>query len=251
MRIMPTVRTNLKNWRRREAAKVTAEAERDKALQRADVLEQALLVLRDRPLPEQHPAQSGKKSDSAPRPAAASPRTTAAEPKAEDEKLRALRMATDNPLVINRGSARTQQADAQSKPTENTAKIERKDKRTPSKVRATFEKEGTGHARFCMILDKSSSGAKLEIVRGKLGSAVDDLAVGDRLTLVFTIGQERTSVACEVKWVDGSHCGVMYRGQFRTEINKPPKTSKEGPGSAKGSGGAAKAKKSSKWFARA
>ena len=85
----------------------------------------------------------------------------------------------------------------------------------------------------------------------KIGSAIDDVAVGDKITLMFSIGQERTSVPCEVQWVEGASCGVKYRGQFRTEIIKSQKKFDGGSTASKPKKDAAKPKRASKGFARA
>ena len=68
---------------------------------------------------------------------------------------------------------------------------------------------------------------------------------------MFSIGQERTSVPCEVQWVEDSSCGVKYRGQFRTEIIKSQKKFDNGSAASKSKKGSAKEKQAAKWFARA
>lgn len=89
-------------------------------------------------------------------------------------------------------------------------------------------------------LDKSSSGAKIEIIRSRLSDTIDDVSVGDKLTLSFSSAQERSSVECEVMWTENGSCGVRYLGQFRTQYLKQPKasvqTDSDGakPGSGKG-----------------
>ena len=226
-----------------EAARQQMEAERDKALQRAEVLEEALLVLRDRPQSEDAAGTSKRASGRT--------KKNGADTSSEDDRLHALRTATDNPIVVNRSGSKRKRAAASEEAADEAGQAERHGNRIPSQVRATYEKAGTGQARFCMIADQSATGAKLEIARAKIGSAIDDVAVGDKLTLMFSIGQERTSVPCEVQWVEESSCGVKYRGQFRTEIVKSQKKFDSAAAASKSKKDSAKSKKSAKWFARA
>jgi hypothetical protein len=78
----------------------------------------------------------------------------------------------------------------------------------------------------CTIRDRSSSGAKLEFAPDRYGDGITELVVGDKLSLTFNAGQERSSVGCVVMWVAGCRCGVRFSGQFHTQINNPRKTAK-------------------------
>ena len=50
------------------------------------------------------------------------------------------------------------------------------------------------------------------------------LTEGDKFTLTFATATERTSVACEVIWVDGKRAGLRYSGPFQTQqVSKPRK----------------------------
>ena len=70
----------------------------------------------------------------------------------------------------------------------------------------------------CTMLDRSSTGAKIEVLTDRFNDRMNEIAIGDRFTLTQTFAQERTSVACEVIWVDGQNCGVQFCGQILTEI---------------------------------
>ncbi len=77
---------------------------------------------------------------------------------------------------------------------------------------------GAGDRQFhCVIRDRSSSGAKLEMAQDRIADRATDVSVGDPMTLTIRTAQEQTSVACTVVWVSGSRCGVRFMGQFRSE----------------------------------
>jgi hypothetical protein len=86
--------------------------------------------------------------------------------------------------------------------------------------------ESKKRALGCTIRDKSSTGAKLEVVPDKYGDGISELAVGTKVSLSFDAGQDRTSVRCEVMWISESRCGVRFAGQFQTQINNPKKGTK-------------------------
>lgn len=96
-----------------------------------------------------------------------------------------------------------------------------REKRVPSRMAVTLWTEAWGQPLSCFLIDKSSRGAKIEMKPDRIFGGNNRINVGDRLTLTFYYAQERTSVFCDVMWMDGNFLGVKYYGQFHTEINKP------------------------------
>ena len=144
----------------------------------------------------------------------------------------ALRGATDRavPFVADAHSivpsTRDRDADADANAAEASAEEKRRDRRVASQIPATLWGESKRQALACTIRDRSSSGAKLEFASDRYNDGITELVVGDKLSLTFNAGQERTSVGCVVAWVAGSRCGVRFSGQFHTQINNPRKTAK-------------------------
>ncbi|MFV0298870.1 MAG: PilZ domain-containing protein, partial [Hyphomicrobiaceae bacterium] len=100
----------------------------------------------------------------------------------------------------------------------------RRDKRVDAQIPAVLLPEGATQGLTCTIRDKSSSGARVEFTRDIYVAGVDVVSIGDRLTMTFRVGQDRTSVECVVAWVDGPQTGVRFIGQFRTEPQQPRRT---------------------------
>ncbi|MFY0610185.1 MAG: PilZ domain-containing protein [Hyphomicrobiaceae bacterium] len=103
------------------------------------------------------------------------------------------------------------------------AKENRRAKRVASRKLASLWQEGMSAGLSCTMLDRSSTGAKLEVLTDRFNDRMNEINVGDRFTVTQTYAQERTSVACEVMWVHGQRCGVRFCGQIHTEIQKPAK----------------------------
>jgi len=144
----------------------------------------------------------------------------------------ALRVATDRavPLVADAQSVvpstRDRAANVDAHPAAPGAEEKRRDRRVDSRISATLWGESKKQALACTIRDRSSTGAKLEFASDRYGDGITELVVGDKLTLTFNAGQERTSVGCVVVWVAGSRCGVRFAGQFHTQLNNPRKSAK-------------------------
>ncbi len=110
----------------------------------------------------------------------------------------------------------------QSSPSESGEEERRgREKRMPSRMAVTLWTEAWGQPLSCFLVDKSSRGAKIEMIPDRIFGGTNRISVGDRLTLTFNYAQERTSVFCDVIWMDGNFLGVKYAGQFKTEIIKP------------------------------
>ena len=104
-----------------------------------------------------------------------------------------------------------------------------RDRRVSAQTPATLWSEGLSQALACTIRDRSPSGAMLEFPKERYSDGITDIAVGDELTLTVSSSQERTSVVCVVVRIDGRRCGVRFRGQFHTQVNKPRKSLKDKP----------------------
>lgn len=102
----------------------------------------------------------------------------------------------------------------------NDAERRGREKRVPSRMSVTLWTEAWGQPLTCFLVDKSSRGAKIEMKPDRIFGGSNRIAVGDRLTLTFYYAHERTSVFCDVMWIDGNVLGVRYYGQFNTEIIK-------------------------------
>lgn len=97
----------------------------------------------------------------------------------------------------------------------------RREPRTAARTPVTIWKTGMSQWQSCTLLDKSASGARIELASSRFGSERAVVEIGDRLTLTFNSARESTSVPCLVIWVDGNQCGVKYAGPFKTELVKP------------------------------
>ena len=106
--------------------------------------------------------------------------------------------------------------------------IERRENRIETRMLATLSREGAGQSLSCTIRDKSSSGAKIEIVPDKAVEKLGQLNSGDQLMLAFASSRERTTVECKIIWISGEFCGVTFCGPFQTEnIRKQKSESKK------------------------
>ncbi len=102
----------------------------------------------------------------------------------------------------------------------------RRARRVSSRKLASLWQEGMSAPLSCTILDRSSTGAKVEVLTDRFNTSMNDISVGDRFTVTQTFAHERTSVLGEIIWVDGQQCGVRYCGQILTEVQKPAKKKK-------------------------
>lgn len=109
---------------------------------------------------------------------------------------------------------------------QETAERRGREKRVPSRMPVTLWREEWGQPLSCFLVDKSSRGAKIEMKPDRIFGGTNRISVGERLTLTFYYAQERTSVFCDVMWMNGNFLGVKYYGQFHTEIVKPRKPGK-------------------------
>lgn len=119
----------------------------------------------------------------------------------------------------------------------------RRAKRIQSRLPAMVIGEGTGPGLRCVICDRSSNGAKLQLAQDRYCTGHGDLSVGDRVTLAYQVAQEATSVLCEVMWVRDLTCGVNFIGQFRVESLRPTKTDRRANGETARKSSAAKSAK--------
>jgi hypothetical protein len=115
--------------------------------------------------------------------------------------------------------------------TKEKAKDNRNARRMSARKIATLWQDGMSAGLSCTMLDRSSTGAKLEVVTDRYNDRLNNIAVGDRFTVTLSSAQERTSMACEVMWTSGKRCGVRFCGQIHTELVKAPKRAmpKEAP----------------------
>ena len=91
----------------------------------------------------------------------------------------------------------------------------RRDQRMTSRIPATVWCESRRQSFACTISDKSSSGARLEFASERFADGINELAVGNKLSLVFNAaGPGSTSVDCVVMWSAGRSCGVRFFGKF-------------------------------------
>lgn len=103
---------------------------------------------------------------------------------------------------------------------EDDIDLRSREKRVASRMAVTLWTEAWGQPLSCFLVDKSSRGAKIEMKPDRIFGGNNRINVGDRLTLTFYYPQERTSVFCDVMWMDGNFLGVKYYGQFNTEYNR-------------------------------
>lgn len=103
------------------------------------------------------------------------------------------------------------------------AKENRNAKRVASRKLASLWNDRMSAALSCTMLDRSSTGAKLEVLEDRYNDRMNAINVGDRFTVTLNYAQETTSIACEIMWVAGRRCGVRFCGQIVTQVNKPAK----------------------------
>lgn len=107
-----------------------------------------------------------------------------------------------------------------------SGKQSRRDQRVASRMPVTIWRQGMQQAVSCTLIDKSASGARIELAASRFGESSNNigLAEGDKFTLTFATATERTSVASEVVWVEGKRAGLRYCGPFQTQpVAKPRK----------------------------
>lgn len=108
------------------------------------------------------------------------------------------------------------------------SKQNRRDQRVASRMPVTLWRQGMSQSVGCTLIDKSASGARVELPQTKFGESSSVVGVGDKLTLTFTTAQERTTVSCMIVWMDGRQCGLKYCGPFNTEVIKSRKPAPRG-----------------------
>ena len=119
--------------------------------------------------------------------------------------------------------AQTETDGAEDKPKSAEAENKRRDQRMASRIPATVWCESRRQSFACTISDKSSSGARLEFASDRFADGINELAVGNKLSLVFNAaGPGSTSVACVVMWSAGRSCGVRFFGKFN-QVSSPRK----------------------------
>jgi hypothetical protein len=200
---------------REQAARRRAEAQRDAALQRAADAQRELAALRESMERGEAAAPAGQPSD---------PSSTIA-------RQLALRTATDRavPFVAAGNSivqARDKAVSTGAETASSGREERRRDRRAASQVPGSLWVESKQRSLACTIRNRSSNGARLEVAPGAFGEGITELAVGNRLSLTFDAGQERTSVGCVVMWVAGNSCGVRFAGQFQTQVSNLKKSAK-------------------------
>lgn len=87
----------------------------------------------------------------------------------------------------------------------------------------------------CSMRDRSATGALLEFQSIRQDGRITEFSVGAKLNLAFKTSQERTTVSCEVVRIDGCRCGIVFTGQFVTEVTKTRKNQNEPPAAEKAS----------------
>ena len=97
------------------------------------------------------------------------------------------------------------------------AKKPRRDQRTVSRMPVTLWKDGLPQAISCTLVDKSSSGAQVELSGAKFGARSTEVEIGDRYTLTFNFARECTTVMCRVMWIESNRAGLQYCGPFKTQ----------------------------------
>jgi hypothetical protein len=200
---------------REQAARRRAEAQREAAIQRAAEAQRELAALRE----------SVGRGDGAALTSQPSEDSSAA------ARQLALRTATDRavPFVAAGNSivqARDKVVVTGTDAAPSSGEERRRDRRAAARVPASLWVESKQRSLACTIRDRSPNGARLEFAPGKFGDGITELTIGDRLSLTFDAGQERTSVGCVVIWVAGTSCGVRFAGQFHTQVNNLRKTAK-------------------------
>ena len=116
------------------------------------------------------------------------------------------------------------------KPQSSKDENKRRDRRIASQIPATLWCASGRRSLPCTIRDKSSSGARLEFASKNFTDKIGEIAVGDKLSLVFdSSGPECTSVACVVAWTAGRSCGVRFFGKFSQIPRKAPPPGKLTP----------------------
>ena len=160
-----------------------------------------------------------------PAPAEQAEEITQPAPQASEPPQRAVRrIRTDIGSTLPAVTA----ADSPQKPDNapGSGKQRRRDQRVASRMPVSIWRQGMQQAVSCTLLDKSASGARIEMAASRFGESSNNIGLteGDKFTLTFATATERTSVACEVIWVDGKRAGLRYSGPFQTQqVSKPRK----------------------------
>lgn len=147
--------------------------------------------------------------------------------------------AAHTPTAVDGGSSLIQDRLALAVSTKQRTKENRRAKRVASRKLASLWNEQMSAALSCTMMDRSSTGAKLEVLEDRYNNRMNDLSVGDRFTLTLNYAQETTSIPCEVMWVAGRKCGVRFCGQILTQVTKQTKKASPKPAPEKPTTGSA------------
>ncbi|MEO1608217.1 MAG: hypothetical protein AAFR90_02525 [Pseudomonadota bacterium] len=143
-----------------------------------------------------------------------------------------LRFAADKPVFMKANkaaAAKPQNADqsvnsapSASKDAAKTA--DRKSYKVSTSLAGTIQKDMELTVLSCRIMERSSDGARIDIVPDKFNASIGMPFVGDRLTLTIKTAFDTTTVPCEVVWLDGVHCELDFKGPPTTRAEKPKKS---------------------------
>jgi hypothetical protein len=132
-------------------------------------------------------------------------------------------VAVSAPAAPEPGGSLIQNRMAMATAAKQRSKDNRRAKRVASRKLASLWNDKMSAALSCTMLDRSSTGAKLEVLEDRYNDRMNDIRVGDHFTVSVNYAQETTSIDCEVMWVAGRRCGVRFCGQIVTKVNKPAK----------------------------
>ncbi len=188
------------------SARLEAEALRDTTLNRMADLEAQVAALKTALQQAKHV------------PAAGAARGSRAEPDVA-------RFATDKPVIYKAKKAEPKDYSGVPRPSTEHDKSNRREERVSSRIRGTIQKDTELTVLQCTILDKSSTGAKIEITPDPINPAIGMPVEGEAVTLKFGTAFETSTVSGQVVWMSATECGIHFNGPPHVEFVTMPKRS--------------------------
>ncbi|MFV0296520.1 MAG: PilZ domain-containing protein, partial [Hyphomicrobiaceae bacterium] len=152
-------------------------------------------------------------------------------PDSPDEQVETATSGSTSPTGSNSQSAGQQESQPPGPPPPDAEASsdsrKRRDRRVPSQTRATLWSDRMHAPLPCVVRDKSSSGARLELAGDTYNNDISDIKVGEELTLTMTYARERSHVSCVIVWIADRQCGVRFSGQFHTQIEKSSRSKRK------------------------
>ncbi len=133
------------------------------------------------------------------------------------------RFATDKPVIYRSKKQDDPNASQAAKDAAGGSHAERREARVAARLKGTIQKDTELTVLQCFVVDRSDSGAKIEIIPDKINPSIGIPFEGEVITLKFGTAFEKTTVSCTVRWIRDNACGVQFNGPPHVEFATMPK----------------------------